>query len=205
MRTLAGILLMASLLTSAGCSRGAASTTTAAPPKDRYAGWPASTMKKPDMAGAVEHDALRVPDDAEPARVQSTFLMPDWAEQISPLAYNGPKGARIEIHYLERGDQLRKQDDAKIKRMIAAKAKDRVVAPPWKGWFGEAGSAHAEGLKSVALRVRIYSLFQETRYLELHAEWPTGNKAAQGEADHLVRYVAYSIQDYKKAANDAQE
>lgn len=201
-------LLICCGLALAGCNRGDASDRKNAAPSpkaDPYAGWPASTMGKPDMSGGVEHDALRVPNDAEPNRVASSFVLPDWAEQTGPLAYKSPKKARLEIHYLERGDELRAQDDAQLKKLIDSNAKNRVVAPPWKGWFGEAGTAHAEGNKSIPHRERVFSLFQDRRYLELHVEWPTGSKVAQGEADKMVRYVIYSIGDYKKPEKDAQE
>ncbi len=198
-------LALASGLLVAGCSRGEATAKKAPEVKDPYAGWPESTMRKPDMAGGVDHDALRVPNDAEPTRVPSTFTLPDWAEQTSPLAYMSPKKSKIEIHYLERSDELRQQDDAKIKRLIEAKSKERVVAPPWKGWWGEAGTAHADGNKSIPYRERVFCLFQDKRYLELHVEWPTGSKVAQSEADQMVRYVIHSIGDYKKAPADAKE
>lgn len=189
-----------------GCSRAEAKNEAKKPAKLDYSGWPKDTLSQPSEAAMVDKTALREVGDSEPNRLASQFQVPDWAESTSPIAFEGPKGARIEFHYLLRGDQLRKQDDATLQGLLKGKdmgARKLVVARPWRGWFGEAGTAHAKGLKSIPYRMRVYSLFQPTRYLEIDLEWPTGNKEAFDEAQSLVASVIYSVSDMAEAAKSS--
>lgn len=187
----------------AGCGKGTPelAATTPPPAKDPYASWPKDTLTKPDEAGAVQYEAPRDPEDAEALRVSSQFMLPDWVKETAPLTYSSPKGARIEIHFLQRDESLRKAEDAKVARMVAgAKEEGRsvVIARPWRGWYGEANSARSINNKAVPCRMRIYTLFHPERQLELHLEWPKESPQAQKEANAMAAHVIYSIHDLEK-------
>jgi hypothetical protein len=207
MRSLIGGIGMGLLLLLAhGCGKSEANPTVKAPPKkDPYVGWPKDTIPKPDDAGTVEYTASREPADAEALRVGSTFLLPDWAKETAPITYRSPKGAKLEVHFLQRDEALRKSDDEKIQKLLSG-AKDSqsylVVARPWRGWYGEANSARAEGIKALPCRMRIYSLFQQDRYLELHLEWPKESPKAKEEGELMAGLVMYSIKDLKSGKSD---
>lgn len=190
-----------------GCGKGATTPSVAVvtPKKDLYVGWPNDTIPKPVDAGAVEYTASREPNDAEALRVSSTFLLPDWAKETAPLTYRSPKGAKMEVHYLQRDEALRKSDDEKLQKLLKAAKEGQsylVVARPWRGWYGESNSARAEGIKAVPCRMRIYSLFQKDRYLELHVEWPKESPKAMEEARAMAGLVMVSISDAKKESTE---
>lgn len=193
MRQIGGSVAALMLLIAAGCGRGVeAAAAKPAPKKDPYVGWPADTIAKPSEAGAVEQTVLREASDAEGMRLASRFMLPDWTQQTEPLMYKSPKGAKLEIHYLQRGEELRKADDAKIEKLIAGDKTLQsflVIARPWRGWYGEANTASGKG------RVRVYSLFQPDRYLELHVEWLKDSPKSREDALEMVAQVVHSIRD----------
>jgi len=200
MRCLLAGLGAAILLAATGCGKGEASPAKKpeTPKADPYASWPKDTIPRSDGAGAVEFEAPRNPDDAEPLRVASRFMMPDWARETGPLMYASPKGARVEIHYMQRTESLRAAEDAKVEQMVKGIKEDGrqlVIARPWRGWYGEANSARSVNNKALPCRMRIYTLFQPDRQLELHVEWPKESPKALEEAQEMVAEVVSSITD----------
>jgi hypothetical protein len=98
---------------------------------------------------------------------------------------------------MPRDAALVKQDDKTLEGLLKKTLKDGptlVVCRPWRGWFGEAGAQRATGHKAIPVRVRVYNLFTKDDQLEIHSEWPNGNKQALSEAEDLVRHVAFSVQ-----------
>lgn len=163
-----------------------------------HAEWPADTLEKPEFIGVVDRKAGHIRGDAEPTRIPSAYQLPDWAEPTSPISAKGPKGARLTFHLLPRTPGLRKQDDSRIANLIKGKAmaaETLVVARPWIGWFGQ-----GSGIEALAenqqrpYTLRVYNLFQDELMLEVHLEWPTGNKGAYEEGQALLAYVVYSVQ-----------
>ncbi len=181
-----------------GCSKPAEVKPKAS--TDAYAGWPADTLKKPDFTGVVERSVERIPNDAESTRFECTVQVPDWVDAKNPIRFGTPSGSLVEFHYLPRDSAFSQQDDAQLTKLLKGAIKDGptlVVARPWRGWYGEAGSQRAIGNKAVPIRVRVYNLFTKEDQLEIHAEWPTGNKQALAEAEELVAHVAFSVQRAK--------
>ncbi|MEQ1822096.1 MAG: hypothetical protein ABL949_06285 [Fimbriimonadaceae bacterium] len=169
------------------------------PPKPvaSYSGWPADTIAKPDFIGVVERTVERLENDAESTRYACTLQVPDWATPKTPIRFETPNGGAVEFHFMPRDGALAKQDDQMLERLLKKSLSDGpnlVICRPWRGWFGEAGAQKANGHKAIPTRVRVYNLFTKEDQLEIHAEWPTGNKQALTEAEDLVRHVAFSVQ-----------
>lgn len=154
-----------------------------------FRGWPPNNLTDPDRSGTVER--ISEPDP-ERGRIASSHAVPDWANPGEPLTYATPKGAKVAFYLMKREESLRAQDDATLAELLAGKKSENekpVFARPWRGWYGESGGN--EGNREY--RLRIYHLFRPNLHLELHVEWPNGNKDALEEGETLAAHLIYSI------------
>ncbi len=165
---------------------------------DSFASWPPDTIAKPEFLGAVERQAGYVKGDAEPSRIPSVYQIPDWAEPTSTISAKGPKGSSLTFHLLPHAPELRKQDDARIANLLKGKkfaAETLIVARPWIGWFGQgSGTEVVSAIKSRPYTLRVYMLFSNDLQLEVHLQWPTGDKDAYEEGQELLAHLLYSVQ-----------
>lgn len=174
-----------------GCGGGKAATPPAPVAVEKHANWPPDTLPRPEFLGVVDRQAGHVKGDAEPTRLPSSYQIPDWAEPTSTISAKGKHGAKITFHLLPRVPSLKKQDEARVEKLLKGKkqaAETLVVARPWIGWFGQ-GSG--EGTRPYTIRV--YNLFAEDLQLEVHVEWPTGDKTAFEEGQTLLEHIVYSV------------
>jgi hypothetical protein len=170
----------------------------AKPKPTEHIDWPADSLEKPEFVGVVDRKAGHIKGDAEPTRIPSAYQIPDWSEPTSPISVKGPKGARLTFHLLPRTPSLKKQDDARVQRLLKGKkqgAETLFVARPWIGWYGQGSGVEAlPENKQRPYTLRVYNLFQEDQMLEIHLEWPTGVKPAYDEGQELLAYIVYSVQ-----------
>jgi hypothetical protein len=190
------LLVLALLL--AGCQRGSAPVELAKTPSkpagpltlsEDFRSWPPNSLLDPDRSGTVER--ISEPDP-ERGRLASSHAVPDWANPAETLSYATPKGAKVAYYLMRREESLRAQDDATLASLLAGKKSENetpVFARPWRGWFGESGGT--DGNREY--RLRIYHLFRPNLHLELHLEWPNGNKEALAEGETLAAHLIYSI------------
>jgi hypothetical protein len=156
----------------AGCQPGKPAAESAKTPtkpggpltlSEDFRGWPPNNLTDPDRSGTVER--ISEPDP-ERGRIASSHAVPDWANPGEPLTYTA--------------------------ELLAGKKSENekpVFARPWRGWYGESGGT--EGNREY--RLRIYHLFRPNLHLELHVEWPNGNKDALEEGETLAAHLIYSI------------
>lgn len=182
-----------------GCTKPEQPATAVEPPKkDRLAGWPADTIQQPDFLSTVDREAGRIKGDAEPTRIPARYKMPDWAQPTSPISMKSPKLARLAFHFRPRDEAWRKDDDQRMLDLKNGKARGSeqlVVARPWVGWYAQASGK--EGLSENRERnytLRVYHLFANNRHLEVHVEWPTGDKTAFEEGESMLSYLIYSLE-----------
>lgn len=182
-----------------GCTKPEQPATAVEPPKkDRLAGWPADTIQQPDFLSTVDREAGRIKGDAEPTRIPARYKMPDWAQPTSPISMKSPKLARLAFHFRPRDEAWRKDDDQRMLDLKNGKARgseELVVARPWVGWYAQASGK--EGLSENRERnytLRVYHLFANNRHLEVHVEWPTGDKTAFEEGESMLAYLIYSLE-----------
>lgn len=189
-------LVCVSVVLLSGCGRPAPVAKPSAP-ADPNPTWPADSLERPEFLSTVERQAGYVPGDAEPARVPSTYQIPDWAEPTSTISARGPKGSRITFHLLRRDEALRKQEDERIAALIQGKkraAETLFVARPWIGWYGQGtGKEAVSATQTQDYTLRIYLLFSDAHQLEVHIQWPTGNKEAFEEGQALLAHLVYSL------------
>lgn len=195
----AGLVAIAALIALAGC-RGEPEVMQPPAPqvKDRLADWPADTLPRPEFLSTVDREAGRVKGDAEPTRIPVRYKMPDWAQPTSPISMKSPKLARLTFHFRPRDEAWRKDDDQRMQDLKNGKprgSEELVLARPWVGWFG--GASGKEALpenRERAYSLRVYHLFANNRHLEIHLEWPTGDKLAFEEGLEMLGHLVYSIE-----------
>ena len=187
--------LICTALIAVGCSKPAPDV--AAPKPKANSAWPADTLDKPEFVGVVERNAGRIKGDAEPARIPSAYQIPDWAEPTSPISMKGPQGSKLAFHLLPRTPGLKKQDDAHVRDLLKGKkrsAETLIVARPWIGWYGQGSGVEAlPENKQRPYALRVYNLFDGGITLQVHLEWPTGDKDAYDEGQELLAHVVYSV------------
>lgn len=192
-----GGLVLALVLFLGGCRNAPEVQTGSAPPKsDRLADWPADTLERPEFLATVDREAGRIKGDAEPTRIPARYKMPDWAQPTSLISMKSPKLARLTFHFKPRDEQWRKDDDQRMQDLRNGKkrgAEELVVARPWIGWYGQASGVDS-GNSGRQYTVRVYHLFYSSRHLEVHVEWPTGDKAAFEEGQDMLVHVVHSIE-----------
>lgn len=198
MRTGGLLMLICALALVGGCGKKAAPVVKAPPPLvNPHKEWPADTLPKPEFVGVVDRTAGRVAGDAEPTRIPSTYQLPDWSIATSTISAKGPKGSKIVFHFLPRTEPLKHDDDLHITRLLKGKpraAEKLVVARPWIGWYGQGSGLQAlPDNKQRPYALRVYNLFDGDRQLEVHVEWPAGDKEAYEEGQSLLAHVVYSV------------
>lgn len=179
----------------AGCAKP--EVVVAKPEPVLHVEWPADTLERPEFVGVVDRKAGFIKGDAEPTRIPSAYQIPDWAEPTSPISVKGPKGARLVFHLLPRTPGLKKQDDAHIAALLKGRkqaAETLFIARPWIGWYGQGSGLEAlPDNQQRPYTLRVYNLFQDDQMLEVHLDWPTGDKQAYDEGQELLAYVVYSV------------
>lgn len=195
----AGLVAMAALLALAGC-RGEPEVIQSSAPvvKDRLADWPADTIQRPEFLSTVDREAGRVKGDAEPTRIPVRYKMPDWAQPTSPIGMKSPKLARLTFHFRPRDEAWRKDDDQRMQDLKNGKARgseELTLARPWVGWYAQASGKEAlPENRERPYTLRVYHLFANSRHLEVHVEWPTGDKDAFDEGQAMLAHLIYSIE-----------
>lgn len=195
----AGLVAIAALIALAGCRGEPEVIQPPAPPvKDRLADWPADTIQRPEFLSTVDREAGRVKGDAEPARIPVRYKMPDWAQPTSPIGMKSPRLARLTFHFRPRDEAWRQDDDQRMQELKNGKprgSEELMLARPWVGWCAQASGKEAlPENRERPYTLRVYHLFANNRHLEVHVEWPTGDKDAFDEGQAMLAHLIYSIE-----------
>ncbi len=194
------ILLALPLMLLFGCGQQAPPTATVQEPpkKDRLADWPADNLLAPEFLSTVDREAGRIKGDAEPTRIPARYKMPDWCQPTSPISMKSPRLARLAFHFRPRDESWRKDDDQRMLDLKNGKprgSEQLVMARPWVGWYGQASGREAlPENRERNYTLRVYHLYANNRHLEVHLEWPTGDKDAFEEGLSMLAHLVYSIE-----------